>query len=94
VCAIAILFIWNSAKRHLENDQVFPIIAIADLLSLFFILLSLWFTVQKFFYVKLDAALSFMSLIFIIGGLSSTCSISFESDTNDIFYIIVCFAQS
>jgi hypothetical protein len=72
-------------------DKTAALVAICDLIALLMLLISLWFTVQKFFYVKLDAILTSISLIFIIGGLVGACSGMEKSDTNHLFYIIVSF---
>uniref|UniRef100_A0A1I7RNZ2 MARVEL domain-containing protein n=1 Tax=Bursaphelenchus xylophilus TaxID=6326 RepID=A0A1I7RNZ2_BURXY len=88
ICSICTLMIWHSAQRQFSHDSGFNLIAIFDLLSLLCILLSLWFTIQKFYYVKLDAAFSLTSVIFILGGVAVTGSVSEDVNTNDLFYII------
>lgn len=89
MCLLSILFICYSARVHL--DKTAALVAICDLIALLMLLISIWFTVQKFFYVKLDAILTSISLIFIIAGLVSASSSTLKSDTNHLLYIIVCF---
>ncbi|CAD5223577.1 unnamed protein product [Bursaphelenchus okinawaensis] len=90
LCSICTLIIWNSAKRQFSHDSGFRLVAVFDLLSLLCILLSFWFTIQKFYYVKLDAVFSFTSIVFILAGIAVTGSVSEDVKTNDLFYIIIC----
>ncbi|KAI6199589.1 nucleoprotein [Aphelenchoides besseyi] len=90
VCNIAILFIWHSTSPSFATDNSFTFVVIADLITLLLIIISLWFTIQKFFYVKLDAILSTISIIFVICGLSAASSTEVDPKNNDLFYIIIC----
>ncbi|KAI6213359.1 hypothetical protein M3Y94_00141000 [Aphelenchoides besseyi] len=89
VCNIAILFIWYSTSPGFATDDIFTFVVIADLITLLLITISLWFTIQKFFYVKLDAILSATSIVFVVCGLSAASSTQVDPKNNDLFYIII-----
>lgn len=72
-----------------QLEKTAALVAVCDLIALLLLLITLWFIVQKFFYVKLDAALTTSSLFFVISGIVSACSGTQKSDTNHLFYIIV-----
>ncbi|KAI6218036.1 Protein F57B1.5 [Aphelenchoides fujianensis] len=90
VCNIAVLFIWYAASEEFAFDHAFTAVAVADLVALLFVLISLWFTVQKFFYVKLDAIFTSCSLVCLLAGLASAASIRIDPKNDDLLYIIIC----
>ena len=45
------------------GNMAYTYVAIADLVALLFTLISLWFAVQKFFWVRLDATLSTLAAL-------------------------------
>ncbi|KAI6190097.1 Protein F57B1.5 [Aphelenchoides bicaudatus] len=88
ICLLAILYISYAGRKHVGREVT--LVAIADIIALLFMLIAMWLMLQKFFYIKLDAALTLTSIIFIIGGLIAACSLEqIVVDSNHIFYIII-----
>ncbi|KAI1714921.1 hypothetical protein DdX_08194 [Ditylenchus destructor] len=91
--SILMLVIWFQIRdrRDLHSDYNFISIAIADLISLLFFTISLWFALQKFFWVKLETVLNMLSLFFTSIAILATLNIDKRRSNlgNQVFYLLV-----
>uniref|UniRef100_A0A915DCQ5 Uncharacterized protein n=1 Tax=Ditylenchus dipsaci TaxID=166011 RepID=A0A915DCQ5_9BILA len=90
ICIAVCLVMWNELKPWLRTSYLFTGMAVLDLLSLLFTLISLWFALQKFFWVKLESALTIFSLVFIC--LAAYCVHNIQTKLNhvELSYLTAC----
>jgi hypothetical protein len=81
ICIILQLLIWRQlhASPHVNSHPLYTFIAISDLLALLLVSISLWFMLQKFFWLQIDTALTGFALLFTVMGLYCTWSLHSEA---------------